>query len=304
MSRLIQAHLAILAANIIFGLNYVIAKGIMPDHLLPLAIIFFRVLGTAALFWLLHFFSPREKIAPRDKFILAICAFFGVALNQILFFEGLNLTSPIDASIIITIIPITVLIFAHFMIHERITAQRLLGILLGAAGAILVILTAGKISLKSSSFLGDLLIFINACSYGFYLVLVKPLMERYNTFTIMKWLFLFGFIIVAPFTFPTFFQSDWSSIPAHIWGSILFVTFAATAIAYWLNNFSLKTVSPTVNGIYIYLQPLIASVVSMTLGKDRIRAVDVAASVMIITGVYLVSRRPVRGRQEISRRPL
>jgi drug/metabolite transporter (DMT)-like permease len=291
LSRLFKAHLAILTANIIFGLNFVIAKGIMPEYLLPLAIIFVRVLGTAALFWILHFFAPKEKVSPRDLFILAICAIFGVALNQILFFEGLNLTSPIDASIIITIIPITVLIFAHYMIKEKITGNRLIGILLGAAGAIMVILSAGRISFQSSTFLGNMMVFINACSYGFYLVLVKPLMERYNTFTIMKWLFLFGFIFIAPFCFRTFIDADYSAIPSKIWGSILFVIFATTAIAYWLNNYSLKTVSPTVNGIYIYLQPLIASAVSVALGKDHLDPVEVLASAMIIIGVYLVSRR-------------
>jgi drug/metabolite transporter (DMT)-like permease len=297
LSRLFKAHLAILTANVIFGLNFVIAKGIMPVYLLPLAIIFVRVLGTASLFWILHFFAPKEKVTPRDLIILAVCAFFGVALNQILFFEGLNLTSPIDASIIITIIPITVLIFAHFLIKEKITANRLIGILLGAAGAVMVIMSAGRISFQSSTFLGNLMVFINACSYGFYLVLVKPLMERYNTFTIMKWLFLFGFIFIGPFCFNTFTGADYSSIPLKIWGSILFVIFATTALAYWLNNYSLKTVSPTVNGIYIYLQPLIASGVSVMLGKDHIEAIEVLASAMIIMGVYLVSRKSSLTRQ-------
>lgn len=294
MNKQLKAHLAIFAANVIFGLNYVIAKGIMPDHLMPRAIIFLRVAGTLMLFWILHFFLPVEKVSPKDLLKLAICSIFGIALNQILFFEGLNLTTPIDASIIITVIPITVLIFAHFFIHERITTHRLIGILIGAAGAVLIILSTGQISFRSDTFLGNLLVFINACSYGLYLVLVKPLMAKYNPFTIMKWLFLFGLLIISPFCLGTFVSSDFSSIPVIIWLSILFVVFATTAIAYFLNNYSLKTVSPNVTGIYIYLQPVIATIVSIALGKDRLRLVDVIASVMIITGVVLVSRQKKR----------
>ena len=286
--------MAIFTANVIFGLNYVIAKGIMPDFLMPRAIIFLRVSGTLGLFWILHFLLPSQKVTGRDLFKIAVCAVFGVALNQILFFEGLNLTTPIDASIIITVIPITVLVFAHFIIRERITLNRLTGILIGAGGAVLIILSAGKISLHSDTFLGNLLVFINACSYGLYLVLVKPLMAKYNTFTIMKWLFLFGFAIIFPFCIDSISTSDLSGIPLNIWLSILFVVFATTAIAYFLNNYSLRTVSPTITGIYIYLQPVIATVVSVSLGKDTLRAVDIIASAMIITGVYLVSRRSRR----------
>jgi drug/metabolite transporter (DMT)-like permease len=291
LNKLIKAHAAILVANLIFGLNYVVAKGIMPDFLMPRAIIFLRVSGTLGLFWLLHFLLPREKVAGRDLVKIAICAVFGVFLNQILFFEGLNLTTPIDASIIITVIPITVLVFAHFIIHEKITPNRLIGILIGATGAILIILSAGEISFRSNTFLGNLLVLINASSYGLYLVLVKPLMQKYNAFTIMKWLFTFGLVLVFPFCFHVFKSSDFTTIPLNIWFSILFVVFATTAIAYFLNNYSLKTVSPTVTGIYIYLQPVIASIVSIILGKDRLRLVDVIASVMIIAGVFLVSRR-------------
>jgi drug/metabolite transporter (DMT)-like permease len=291
LKDLIKAHLAIITANVIFGLNYVIAKGIMPDFLQPRAIIFLRVSGTMLLFWILHLMLPSEKVSGRDLFKLAICAIFGVALNQILFFEGLNLTTPIDASIIITVIPITVLVFAHFIIREKITVNKLIGILTGASGAIMIILSAGRISMESSTFIGNLLVFINACSYGLYLVLVKPLMQKYNVFTIMKWLFLFGFILIAPFCYKIFGSSDLSSIPFNIWLSILFVVFATTAIAYFLNNYSLKTVSPTVTGIYIYLQPVIASIVSMLVGRDRLRPVDVVASLLIITGVFLVSKR-------------
>lgn len=291
MNRLLKTHLALLGANVIYGLNYVIAKGIMPDYLLPKAIIFIRVSVTVIMFGIIHFLVPKEKVEKRDLFKLALCALFGVALNQLLFFEGLNLSTPINASIIITIIPVLILVFAHFILKDKITLIKVAGIVLGAAGALIVILSAGKSDFRSSTMLGNLFILINAASWSFYLVLIKPLMERYNNFTVMKWVFFFGLIIITPFTLPAFLSSSLTTIPFNIWLSIAFVVFGATIIAYFLNNYSLKTISPSINGIYIYLQPLIASVVSIIYGKDQLDIYKVIAAILIMSGVFLVTRR-------------
>ncbi len=301
MSRLLKAHIAIIGANVIYGLNYVIAKGIMPDYLSPRAIIFIRLAGATAILWGLQFLFPRQKIDKRDYIKLFICAFFGVALNQVLFFEGLNLTTPINASIIITVIPILVLVFAHFIIKEKITWIKLAGIILGASGAILVILSEGKISFQSETFSGNVLIFINAASYGFYLVLVKPMMEKYDPITVIKWIFLFGFLITLPITYNKFSHSDFSMVPGQIWASVIYVVLASTVLAYLLNTYALKTVSPTVTGIYIYLQPLLSSIFSVMLGKDKITLINIIASLLIVIGVYLVSKKKIRdlGGQEI-----
>jgi drug/metabolite transporter (DMT)-like permease len=290
----IKSHLALLGTNIIYGLNYVIAKGIMPDYMMPRAIIFLRVGMTVMVFWILHFIFPREKVEKRDLFKLAICAVFGVAFNQILFFEGLNLSTPINASIIITVIPVVILVFSHFILKEKITTLKVFGIMLGAAGALLVILSAGSGDFRSATMLGNLLIFINAMSWALYLVLIKPLMEKYDSITIMKWVFFFGLIIIFPFTFTSFTATSFVSIPLHIWMSLSFVVFGATIIAYFLNNYSLKTVSASVNGIYIYLQPLVASIVAILFGKDQITWSKASAAILIMAGVYFVTRRPKR----------
>jgi len=286
----IKANLALLTANTMYGLNYVIAKGIMPDYLMPKAIIFIRVSITVLVFGILHFILPKEKVDKRDLFKLAVCAVFGVAINQILFFEGLNLSTPINASIIITVIPVLILVFAHFILKERITTLKVIGIILGAAGALTVILTSGSGSFNTDTLYGNLMIFTNAASWALYLVLIKPLMEKYDSVTVMKWVFFFGLIIVFPFTFHSFTSSTFTTIPLSIWMSVAFVVFGATIIAYFLNNYSLKTVSPSVNGIYIYLQPLVASFVAIMFGKDELSVTDVIAAILIMTGVYLVTR--------------
>ena len=293
MNHNLRSHFALLGANTIYGLNYVIAKGIMPDYMMPKAIIFIRVSITVIVFGILHFIMPKEKVEKRDLFKMALCAIFGVAINQILFFEGLNLSTPINASIIITVIPVLILIFAHYILKERITALKVFGIILGATGALIVILSAGKGDFKSATMHGNFLIFINALSWAFYLVLIKPLMEKYDSLTVMKWVFFFGLIIIFPFTVKSFSNTSFVTIPFKIWMSISFVVFGATIVAYFLNNYSLKTVSPSVNGIYIYLQPLIASVVAILFGKDELTVFKTIAALLIMAGVYFVTRRPL-----------
>lgn len=222
---------------------------------------------------------------------MALCSVFGVAVNQISFFTGLNLTTPISASIINTTIPVMILIFSHFILKERITGIKVLGIMLGAIGALMIIVSAGVGDIRLNALLGNFMILTGATSWSIYLVLVKPLMRKYNSLTTMKWMFFFGFIMIFPFSISTVASTTFSKIPFEIWMSILFVVFFNTGFAYYLINYSLKTVSPNVNAIYIYLQPLIASIVAIILGKDKLTVIDLIAAVLIMAGVYFVTRQ-------------
>jgi drug/metabolite transporter (DMT)-like permease len=292
LSKKLTAHLAILGANTIYGLNYVIAKGIMPDFMQPRAIIFLRATGAVLLFWIVGEFFPKEKPAVKDILRLAMAAFFGVFLNQVLFFEGLNLTTPINASIIVTVIPVLVLVFAHFLLKEKITSFKVIGIALGGAGAIMVILTGGEVSLASDTFLGNVLVFINAAAFAAYLVIVKPLMLRYHPITVIKYIFLFGALYIIPVSAGVFVKTDFSAIPLEIWGSILYVIIGTTALAYLLNNYSLRILSPTITGSYIYLQPVLASIAALAVGMDTLSSTEIFAALLIFAGVYFVSRKP------------
>jgi len=285
---LVWAHMAAIGANIIYGINYVIAKGIMPDYMAPRAVIFLRVSGAVVIFWLISAFMPREKVAKPDLMKMAVASLFGVAINQIMFFEGLNLTTPINASIIMVGVPILVLFFSHFLINERITRNKLIGIILGFAGSAFLITRAGSISFDGTS-LGNLFIFINVSSYALFLVLIKPLMQRYHPLTVMKWVFTFGLIFVTPFTLHLALQADYQAIPNHIWMSIVYVVLFTTVLAYLLNNYSLTTISPTVNSAYIYFQPFLATFVAMLFGKDQIGWIEMIAAIIIFTGVYFVN---------------
>ena len=288
----LAAHMAVIGANIIYGINYVVAKGIMPDYLQPRVIILMRALAAMLVFWLVSSLFSNEKVDRKDFFMLLLCGVFGVAINQIMFFEGLNLTTPINASIIMVGVPILVMIFSHFILKDKITVRKMTGIILGFTGAAFLILSHGQLSFASGTFTGNIFILINASSYGLFLVLVKPLMKKYNPLTVMKWVFTFGLLFAAPVSAPLLAKTDFAAIPFNIWMAIVYVIIFTTIVAYFLNNFSLTKISPVANSSYIYLQPFLATLVSLLAGKDKLTWFEVVASTLIFAGVYYVSSKP------------
>jgi drug/metabolite transporter (DMT)-like permease len=292
-SELIRAHFALLLVSLIYGLNYAFAKDVMQGFIEPLGFILLRVIGALILFWLIALFLDRSFPKKRDLGRFALCGVFGVAVNQMFFFSGLDLTTPINASIIMTTNPILVMVVAAFLIKERITPMKLGGIALGFAGAVWLMLSTGGGSFGFEGSLGDLFILINAMSYGFYLVLVKALMTRYRPLTVIRWVFTFGLIYVLPFGFSQFARIDYSTFTNQIWLEVLFVIVFTTFLTYLLNIYALKRVSPTVVSFYIYLQPLIASLAAIVMGQDEISLVKVLSTALIFTGVYLVGAEKI-----------
>lgn len=294
MKNGLRGHAALLAANLIFGVNYAVSKGMMPKYFEPFPFIFYRVAGALILFWFFHAVTMREKVQRRDLGLMFICGFFGVAANQLMFLYGLNLTTPINAALIMTGNPVLVLIAAAWILRERITATKVLGIVLGLTGAAWLILSKSEVALTAGAFIGDLFIFMNACAYAIYLVLVKPLMRKYRPLTVIKWVFLFGFIVVLPFGLPTMADVQWSQFTAGAWASLVFVIVGATFIAYLLNVYALKHLSPSIVSIYIYIQPVVATIIALFMGQDRLTWDKVVSAVLIFTGVYFASMRNAR----------
>jgi len=293
----LKAHLALLGANVIYGANYLIAKGVMPNKIGPSAFIFVRVLGAIFLFWLLKT-TVKENIEKKDYPRLLLCGLLGVATNQLLFFHGLNLTSPIDASIIITSIPVMVLIFSAIILKEKITSNKILGLIIGGIGAVILI-SYGNKSGGTSSILGNLFIFLNACSYGLYLVIVKPLMKKYNSLTVISWVFLFGFLFVFPFGINDVLATDFASWSINTYLAVGFVVVFTTFLAYLFNIYALNYVSPSVNGSYVYLQPAVSfimvSIYAYVLNHKEyaqdINLVKILSCLLIFCGVYLISMK-------------
>ena len=297
-NNILKAHAALLGANLIYGANYIIAKGVMPNKIGPSAFIFLRIVGAGILFWVIKSFI-KEKINKKDIPLMILCGLLGVAANQLLFFHGLNLTSPIDASIIITAIPIVVLIFSAIILKEKITSNKITGILIGAIGAILLVWYGNKVEGTSSLF-GNLLIFLNACSYGLYLVLVKPLMKKYNSLTVISWVFLFGFIFMLPFGIPDILQTNFNTFTSATYATIAFVVIGTTFLAYLFNIYALNYVAPSVNGSYVYLQPAISFIMvsvyayafNQTEYAQDINLIKIVSCILVIFGVYLISKKP------------
>lgn len=296
MSSNLKAHLALLGANVIYGLNYSIAKDVMPAYILPFGFIFCRVLGAMGLFWLVQSFTY-EKVEKKDLLLIAVCGFFGVAANQLMFFYGLNITTPINAGIIMTSNPILVLIASAIILKNKITTFKIGGIFLGISGALLLLLFKTDFSFGSETLLGDLFIFLNALSYGVYLVIVAPLMKKYSPLTIIKWVFTFGFIFVLPFGVHQFTEINWSSFTGSTWLKFAFVIIGTTFLAYLFNIYGLKKLSPSVVSTYIYLQPLLATVFAIWAGKDTLDWIKIVAAILIFSGVYMVSKtKPLKNR--------
>lgn len=285
----ILPHLALFLVNLIYALNYSIAKDVMPDYIGPSGFILLRVIGGSLLFFLTYIFFIKENVELKDIVRLLFCGLFGVAINQLFFFEGLNLTTPINAAIIMTVSPILVIIFSAIIIKEKITIRKLLGIFLGIVGAATLILKSGSISLDNTFFVGNILIFINATSYSIYLVLVKTLMTKYNPITVMFYVFSFGLIFVLPFGLNELLEVNTQSFSKIIYLKVAFVVICTTFLAYLFNAFALKTLNPSVVSTYIYLQPVLASLVAIFLKSDSLDFIKILSALFIFSAVYLVS---------------
>ncbi len=287
------AHISLFIANLIYALNYTFAKDVMPEYIQPSGFILLRVTGAVLVFSIIYVIFIKEKIQRKDMLRIAICGLFGVAINQLLFFHGLNLSTPINAAIIMTINPILVALLSYIIIKEQFPAKKKYGIVLGISGAIFLILNGGQISLNNSTQLGNVFVFINASSYALYLVFVKPLMQKYNPISVMFFVFAFGLLFVLPFGYEELRIVNWDIMPKYIYYEIIFVVLFTTVIAYSLNSFALKTLNASTVSIYIYIQPVLATIFAVYMESDKLTLNKIIACGIIFLAVYLVSKQEI-----------
>jgi drug/metabolite transporter (DMT)-like permease len=296
MSRQLRAHFALAAVALIYGANYLIAKSVMPDPIGANSFIVLRVLGAALIFWMIaarQFRWPDKE--DLGRFIL--CGLTGVAINQLFFFNGLSLTSPINSAIIMTSNPILVMLISAVMVGHRITPIKVTGVVLGAAGAIALLLLSNMGNHPGVNLTGDIYILLNSISYAFYLVLVKPLMMKYHPLLVIAWVFTIGLVFVLPFGAWSASQVPWSSLDSWQWFSVFYVIVFTTFLTYLLNILALHILTPSIASAYIYFQPLLAGVFSFLfsiwLQKDYTGDITwgkAACTALIFAGVYLVSK--------------
>jgi drug/metabolite transporter (DMT)-like permease len=292
---IIWAHLALFTVNMLYGASHVLAKGVMPNYLTPSVFILFRVFGSTILFWLILLFIRQYKIDRSDWIRLIGCGVFGVTVNQLFFFHGLNLSSSINSGIIMAFNPIMVVILSAFILCEKITPIRLSGIVIGAIGAILLTLTGEK-SVQETS-LGDLFLLVNSLSYAIYLVLAKPLMKKYSPLLVITWVFTIGlcFLFLYPPVLSELRTTNFQSITTDIWLKISFVVIGVTFLTYLLTMFGLKYLSPAVSSSYIYFQPMMVILFAylflfLNIADDYTSSITwpkIVYMLLIFLGVYL-----------------
>ena len=287
------ALLAAFGATAIYGMNHTIAKVVMPHYIGPFGFIMLRVVGACILFWLVSFFIPKETIERKDFLRIAFTALLGMCINMLMFFKGLQLSTPINSGVIVTLTPIIILILSAFFLKEKLTRFKFLGIVLGFIGALLLILygSSTRVINAPDISLGNTMLLINAVSFGAYLVMVKPLTKKYCTVTLMKWMFLLGVIYTFPFTITEFIEVSWKTLPFEAIWRIGFVVVGTTFLTYMFNVYALKTLPATTIGAFTYLQPIITIVYAVITGNDILDGVKILACLLVFLGVYLVSKK-------------
>lgn len=297
MTKNTKAHTAVLGANFIFGANYAVVKYITPSVIQPFALNVVRVLVSLALFWFLFLFKPGKTIIQKKhipRFL--ICALTGVVINQLLFIKGVSLTTPIHSALLSLATPIFITIIAAWLLREGFTVVKFTGLVLGIGGAAMLILLKDSTHSGSDMLLGDVMVLINAISYAFYLVLVRPLMAVYSGVQVLRWIFTFGAIIIIPFGMQEFITTNWAVFTVSHWIALGFIAIGATFVAYLLNVYGISVLGSSATGAYIYTQPVFAALIAMLFAGEHFSLVKFIAAVLIFTGVYLanVKKQPVQ----------
>ncbi len=292
MNKRYLALIAAFLATSIYGINHTVAKEVMPIYIGSSGFIMLRLLGATLIFWTISLFTPNEKIEKGDFLKILLASILGMCINMLAFFRGLELSTPINSGIIITLSPVLVLILSYFFLKEKVTLKKIIGILIGFSGAVFLILNSSKTGINAPNIpLGNSFFLLNASAYAGYLIVIKPLTSKYNIFTLMKWLFLIGLVLSTPITFNQFNEVNWTELPWFAIWRMAYVVIGTTFLTYLFNIYALKTLSPTTVGSFIYLQPIITIGFALITGNDVLDTTKLFSCLLVFIGIYLVSIR-------------
>ncbi|MDL2278266.1 DMT family transporter [Parabacteroides sp. OttesenSCG-928-G07] len=292
----VKGHLAVLFANVIFGLNVPITKSLLTGWMTPMGYTTTRMLFGAFIFWLIGLFAPKEKVEVKDLLIIAAGGLFGLIVPQYTFALGLQYTSPVNFSLIVALGPIAVMLLAALFLKEPITMKKALGVLLGISGALVIVFQNRSFGSGPNDMLGILLALVNITNYGIYLIIIRKISSKYSPVTLMKWMFFFTVVFILPFGYADLFtqQIYASGVPWTAYLQFAFILIFSTAVAYFLIPVSLKTLRPTTVSVYMNLQPIIASTVAILVGQDVFSWDKPLAVALVIAGVIVVTQSKSR----------
>ncbi|WP_295940788.1 DMT family transporter [uncultured Alistipes sp.] len=302
----LKGHAALWVANIIWGLNAPIGKSVLwseanPEGVSPFALSVYRMVGACLLFWAVALFLPREKVARRDMVLLFFASVFGIQLNQMLFLWGLSLTSPIDTSIIATIVPVLTMVLSMLFLREPITWLKAGGVFLGCAGALILILVSQHGVNHTSSIKGDILCIISAVCYATYLTAFRNVIVKYSPVTTMKWMFFFAAISALAIYYRPLMAVDYASLAPRTWAGIGYVVIGATFLSYMMVPVAQRYLRPTIVSMYNYVQPVVAVLFTVAIGLDTFGFTKAAAALCVFIGVWLVTKSKSRAQIESER---
>ena len=292
---MLVAHLSMFGACAGWGLMAPVGKEAMLHGVSGLSMVTFRVVGACLLFWLTSLFAHREHVPRGDKLMFAGAAIFGLLLNQCCYTLGLSLTSPINASIVTTSMPIFAMLLSALILKEPITGKKAIGVLMGCSGALMLILTsASHVSDKVGDIRGDLLCLFAQFSFALYLSLFNPLIRRYNVFTINRYMFSWASIMLLPFTFGETMDTVCSHLPVKTWMEVGYVVCVGTFLCYILTMVGQRALRPTVVSVYNYVQPIVSVFASLLMGVGVLKPTHALAVILVFTGVWLVTKSRAR----------
>lgn len=298
-AKMVKGHLAMLGANVLWGLSSPIGKSVLQEgQVSSFALATFRMLGAAIVFWLVSAFTKREHVVHKDMLLLFFAALLGIILNQGAFTIGLGLTSPVNASIITTTTPIITMIIAAIYLHEPVTGKKVSGIFMGALGAMLLILSSTHSGNRAANIWGDLLCLLAQASFSSYFVFFKGLIGRYSPVTLMKWMFTYASICCIPFTYGQISMIHFAALPVEVYAGVAYMVLGGTFLTYMLVPVGQRTLRPTVACMYNYVQPIVASVVAVLWGMDTFGVAKGIAVVLVFAGVYMVTQSKSRAQLE------
>jgi len=293
--RAVMAHLSMFGACAGWGLMAPVGKEAMIHGVSGLSMVTFRVVGACLLFWVASLFAKKEQVPRQDKLMFAGAAIFGLLLNQCCYTMGLSFTSPINASIVTTSMPIFAMLLSALILKEPITGKKAIGVLMGCSGALMLILTsAAHVSNKVGDIRGDLLCLFAQFSFALYLSLFNPLIKRYNVFTINRYMFTWATLMLLPFTFGGTAATVRSSLTMKTWLEVGYVVCVGTFFCYILTMVGQRTLRPTVVSVYNYVQPIVSVLASLLMGIGVFKSTHALAVILVFTGVWLVTKSRAR----------
>lgn len=286
-----KGHVAVLCANLIFGLNIPISKALLSQWMTPFGYMASRTLVATIIFWIIQSFLPKEKVSPKDLAIIAMGGIMGFVVSQSLTAVSLQYTSPVYFSLIVALSPLVVMLLAAIFLKEPITGKKMAGVVLGIAGALLMIAQIDNSASGKNNLWGIFLAVISVTAFSVYLIIIRSVAQKYTTVTQMKWMFLFAAIILVPLGCTEYSEQALFSIS---WGwtgvwELAFVAILATSIAYFLTPFGMKYLRATTVSVYMNLQPIVSSVAAICVGQDIFSWDKPLAAVLVIAGTYVVS---------------